>query len=422
MVACVHLPRFELSVAAGGRATLERSTLAGRPLAVAPSNGLVRSSSARGGVGEVSAVAQARGIAAGMALSEALVRCPELELVPADPLGVAEAWEATLLALEAIGAAVESASPGLAYFEVDGLLRLHGGMRELLHAASLACATHPRAGSVRIGVGPTRFYALAAALAARPRRTRNVLRGGPASIRHWLGEQPLRLLSHHERVAELYVPLRRLGLRRLRELDALGADALADRFGEVGALAHRLVCGRETPLAPRRPPERIAESLQLDEADLGPALEHMLLVLVQRLLARRERDGRALRSATISARLSEGGTWRRTVVFRSATADGARICLALAPHLARLPAPAESLRLEVDGFGPPLSEQGQLPGVLCDGEELDSGAARIRRARLRQALDQVRAAAGPDAALRVVFVEPGSRVPERRAALAPFQG
>lgn len=428
MIACAHLPRFELSVAAGGRAAVERSTLAGRPLAVAaqaPAGG----GGVRGGrVGEVSAAAEARGVAAGMALAEALVRCPELELVPADPLGVAEAWEAVLLALEALGAAVESASPGLVYFALDGLLRLHRGLDQLLDATRRACAAGPGGGSPRIGVGPTRFYALAAALAARPRRGRNVLHGGPASIRHWLGEQPLALLLHDERVAELHAPLRRLGLRRLRELDALGADALSDRFGAVGGRAHRLVRGEEEPLAPRQPPERVGESLQLDEADAGPALERVLLVLVQRLLARRERDGRALRSATISARLLEGGTWRQTVVFRRATADGTRICLALAPQLARLPAPAESLRLEVDRFGPPLAEQDQLPGVGAgagvgaDGgaSGLDSAARQLGRARLSEAIDQARTAAGPDAALRVVLVEPDSRVPERRSALAPF--
>jgi protein ImuB len=40
-----------------------------------------------------------------------------------------------------------------------------------------------------------------------------------------------------------------------------------------------------------------------------------------------------------------------------------------------------------------------------------------RRMRLRQ----TRAAAGPDAALRILAVDPDSRVPERRLALAPWE-
>ena len=56
-----------------------------------------------------------------MALGEALTRCPELELVLADPLAVAEAWEGILCVLEGIGAAIEPAREGLAYFDADGL-------------------------------------------------------------------------------------------------------------------------------------------------------------------------------------------------------------------------------------------------------------------------------------------------------------
>jgi protein ImuB len=76
-------------------------------------------------------------------------------------------------------------------------------------------------------------------------------------------------------------------------------------------------------------------------------------MLVDRLLARRERRGRTLRAVAISARLVEGGTWRERVVFREALADPARMRLALGGRLPRLPAPAETLRLSVERFGPP---------------------------------------------------------------------
>jgi protein ImuB len=44
-----------------------------------------------------------------------------------------------------------------------------------------------------------------------------------------------------------------------------------------------------------------------------------------------------------------------------------------------------------------------------------------RDARLADAVRQARALAGPDAALRVLSVDPDSRVPERRAVLAPYE-
>src|SRR5450631_3598062 len=106
MVVCVHLPRFELVVAAGDTEIVQQA-LAGRAMAVAPTLG------AEQRVGEVSGAAEACGVVAGMVLGEALARCPELLLVPPDPVRVAELWEESLTALESIGAAVEPARPGL---------------------------------------------------------------------------------------------------------------------------------------------------------------------------------------------------------------------------------------------------------------------------------------------------------------------
>jgi protein ImuB len=59
---------------------------------------------------------------------------------------------------------------------------------------------------------------------------------------------------------------------------------------------------------------------------------------------------------------------------------------------------------------------------VTDQRPLLDEAAAVRDARLREAVHQTRALAGPDAALRVVEVEPGSRVPERRTMLAPYEG
>ena len=99
---------------------------------------------ATAGVGEVSQAAEASGVRRGMALGEALARCPELVLLPADPVRVAERWEAALQALEAIGAAVEPARPGLAYFEADGLRALHGTLAATL-AEARGAIVRPRA-------------------------------------------------------------------------------------------------------------------------------------------------------------------------------------------------------------------------------------------------------------------------------------
>jgi protein ImuB len=360
-------------------------------------------------VGEVSGAAEARGVSRGMALGEALARCPDLLLVPGNPVMVERAWLGVVEALESIGAAVEPAAPGLAYFHAGPLRGLHGSPRETVAATRRALAQ--ARGPARIGVGPTRFCSLAAALAARSRRPL-MLEDLPAA-RRWLASQPVDLLALRAETAELVQPLTRLGVRTLGELVKLGSAALTDRFGEPGAIAHRLVRGEDDPLRPRRAHEQLEESMEVGDASSGPALKRVLGVLVNRLLARPERRGRTLRAVELSAHMVAGGSWRERVVFRQALSDTERIWLALSLRLLGLPAPASSLSLAVERFGPPASDQ----RGLFEREEAHSAA---RAARLREAIAQVRAVAGRDAALRAVCVDPDSRVPERRVVLTPI--
>jgi len=447
MIACVLIPRFALTTAAGDRSELLRG-----PVALAPGVG---GSGSTQQVGEVSLAAEAFGIHPGMRLGEALSRCPELALIPPDPAGVDDLWERRLLRLESIGAAVEPERPGLVCFDARGLLRLHGGLDGVLRAARGALRV-----PVRLGLAPTRYAAVAAATRARVRRPEIVGRsadgrvigrstaggtlgrstaggtlgrstadgalgrptaggalgrptaGGRALARDYLAPLPVALLRARPALAELPEALERLGVATLGELAALPAEAVADRFGRLGLVAHDLARGGDTPLRPRTPGEVLRESLELPEATSGLQLERGLGLLVDRLLARRERRARTLRAVVISVTLVErGGTWRTRVVFREALADPVRMRLALTPHLARIPAPAERLGLAVERFGPAAADQRAL---LQD-------PADARASRLREAIRQVRAAAGPDAALRVLEVDPDSRFPERRAVLAPFE-
>jgi protein ImuB len=75
-----------------------------------------------------------------------------------------------------------------------------------------------------------------------------------------------------------------------------------------------------------------------------------------------------------------------------------------------LPAPAEKLGVAVVEWGPAEGDQQSL----IDGER------QARLARLRSAIAQTRAIAGPYAALRVLQVDPRSRVPERRYTFTPY--
>src|SRR6478609_8969227 len=333
MIVCVLLPRFALTVAAGGR-----DALAAGPLALAPEVGREPV------VGETSAAAEAHGVRAGLRLGEALARCPTLRLVTPDPAGVSDAWEHVVAALESIGAAVETDRPGMAWFEERGLRGLHGGTVETViavarralsstsgepqasvrfgasagttpvrapapassrapappssrapaPASSLApgaravagsgpraveagahasAETEPRAvgAGARIGVAASRFAALAAAHRARARRP-EIAPEAPASLAAYMAPLPVSLLCSRPEVAALPDALERFGIVTLGDLAKLSRAALADRFGAPGLLARDLARGRDTPLRPRVPSERLQEVLELPESASGPQL------------------------------------------------------------------------------------------------------------------------------------------------------
>ncbi len=389
MVMDVLMSRLELVVAVGDRRTLLRA-----PVALAPAPG------GPDRIGACSPAAEAQGVHPDMSLAEALARSPQLVLVPPDPVAVDRSWEALLVCLEGIGAAPEPLAPGEACFDAAGLRRMYRGIDGVVAATRRAIGWWP---GLRIGVGPVRFCAQAAARRAGPRRAAFV--HGATD----LAPLPVELLACRERTAKLPASLRRFGLGTLGEVVRLGRGPLGERFGASGIHAHDLASGLDTPLVPREPGSDLRERFDLPESLSGELLDRVLGLLLDRLLARPERQGRTLRTVVLEAALVEGGTWRTRVVLREATADRVRLHLALAPHLAQLSAPAQVLGVYAESFGGPPSQAIPL---------LEDDEAR-RRARLREGLRQVSAGSGEDALLRVVEVDPASRLPERRMALAP---
>ena len=272
-----------------------------------------------GRIGEVSGAAEAHGVTRGMLLGEALARCPELVLVPADPVVVAEPWEGALGALEAIGAAVEepgtarSAGSGLAYFEADGLRGLHGTRR----------GTRSRPPGARSAVPRAWERGRRASVRWRPRwrcarAGRSCWRAKDA--RRWLAGRPVGLLGYREETAVLLEPLDRLGVRTLGELTRAGAGR---RSPTASARRGRSPTG--SPAARTRPlrPRRVAGAP-------GGVAGGGRRELRRGAGARAGRAGRTAcwhgpsgagarcARSSLSAPLLAGGGWRERVVFRQA--------------------------------------------------------------------------------------------------------
>ena len=123
-----------------------------KPAALAPEAGGEQS------IGEVSGAAEAFGVRPGMPLSEALSRCPGLVLVPPDPGRAESLWEHSLQRLEGIGAEVEPARAGEAFFSVDGAAP-HLGPESRAGAGQGGphpLATRPASAAARPASAPTR--------------------------------------------------------------------------------------------------------------------------------------------------------------------------------------------------------------------------------------------------------------------------
>jgi nucleotidyltransferase/DNA polymerase involved in DNA repair len=391
MVACVVIPGFEL------RAALrERPRLQLEPAALAPEPG------SEPLLGPVTAAAEESGVEPGMRLGEALATCPSLQLVDPDPAAAEEAWEQIVRRLEDAGFSVDPAVPGCAYFETRGVERLYGGLEQALKRALKAVGP---GWDVRIGVAGRRFAALAAA---------NVARAGQALVvsddraREFLAPLPLTLLPVDARRRE---ELEELGVKRLGELAGLPGGAVAERLGPDGRRAWSLARGGSRGrVRGRRPAAELFETLEFPEAVGNElTLRRSLGVLLDRLLARPERGGRAPRKLALSARLVGGGSWRRTITLRQATAEPARLRAALGPKLLELPAPAVKLTLEALSLAESAGQQLEL--VRPEGAEL--------QAHLSEGLRQVRVGTGSGSVCTVVEVAPWSRLPEQRALLVP---
>jgi protein ImuB len=391
MVACLLIPGFEL------RAALRlRPRLALVPAALAPEPGEEPL------LGPVTAAAEAAGVKPGMRLGEALATCPSLVLVDRDPATVEREWEGVLRRLEDAGFAVDPTEKGVVYFETRGVERLYGGVQPALERALAAVG---QSWDPRLGAAERRFTALAAASVARPGQV--VLVQG-AEEQEFLEPLPLSLLPLPP---DRYAELEGLGLRRIGELAQLPGAAVAERLGADGRKAWGLARGgRKTRVRGRKPAFELAEALAFPDAVGNElTLRRALGSLLERLLARPERAGRPFRKLALSAKLVGGGSWRRAVTLRDATAEIGRLRAALGTKLSELPAPVLELRVEAIELAEHRGQQ--LALVEPAGEE-----AGIR---LREGLRQVRASTGTGSVCAVVEVAPWSRIPEARALVVP---
>lgn len=345
----------------------------------------------------------------GTALSRVLAEHPEVRLLPADPVYYQRCWDRILERLQQLFPGVEDGGPGCAYLDIAGLESLYGGPAGLERYLCEAVADDWRG---RWGLGMGKFNARCAAVHSRAGKVSRAP-SEPAALRAFLARMPAALLPLDDEAQHL---LADFGLKTLGDLAAQPRAALRARLGEPGGRAWDLSRGDDSePLRPLPPTETLAAQLEFPfpAVSVG-AFSVGLLTLLQRLYRHPRLAGRAAGLVALTGQISDQPTWSFSYRFRTpvAGAEAAHETLLAVlsgrePGPLGLPGPVRDLQVELGQLGPAPTIQGEL-------------WSKSRKASLHSAVAGLRRRLPGGALLRVVEVEPWSRIPERRQALVRF--
>jgi protein ImuB len=256
--ACLHFPDFSLQLRA-------RASPSASPT-------IITTGGNRPEVLSCNVQARRHGITPGMTVSAAIALAPELIEHPRDPASEIKALEGTAAWASQFTSMVSLAQPDALLLEIEGSLRLFGGLRPLL--------LHLGQDLANLG------YTAAIATAPTPTAARLLARAGMgttvtdiAALEAALARLPLCLLDQPEDIIRM---LAFMGVHTLGECLALPRDGLARRFGQ--ALLDELdrALGRlPDPLVPWCAPSRYKAQLAL----LAPVQEtEPLLFAANRLI------------------------------------------------------------------------------------------------------------------------------------------
>jgi len=270
------------------------------------------------------AAARAADVRRHMRRREAQARCPSLVVLDHDPDRDARAFEAVVLALEALTPRIEITRPGRCAFPTRGPSRYFGGDAVLAERAlSLVAAVLGPGASPAVGVADGPFAAAHAARTAHVRARRAAAAGtpepavwlvAPGKVAEYLAPLSLAALDR----PELVDVLGRLGLGTMGELAALPATDVLGRFGSEGLEAHRLARGLDArPPATEAPPADLTVTAELDPpADQVAPIAFVARGLADELHRRLEARGSVCTRIVIRAETEHGEcserVWRHT--------------------------------------------------------------------------------------------------------------
>ncbi len=390
---CLAIPHLPIRLA-----LQQHPDLAGSPLAITTPG-------ARGTLLDCSPEARLLGIRPGLLAREAQNLCPQLLVLPDDPLAAASLHHTLIQSLYHLCPTLRRGGPGSIHLDLRGLDR-HYPSTQALGNALLACVDADL--RPRLGIAGSAFVASVAARRSRPGVVRVVDR---ADQQRLLERCPVELLPLPPATIQR---LERLGLHRLGDLGQLPLTALVAQFGADGKRAWHLARGEDPdPFVAETISQPIVELLRLPTASsLASDLAVASRIAASRLLARSELRGQAVRRLRLDLFLEHGGTLARTALIKGGTRDLKRLVGVLTSQLnqASLDAPVVALQLE-------CLELGEAPPY----QPTLGGEAHRPVTRLRGAVAELAQRYGTSPLYQIVEVNRWARLPEHRWALATYE-
>jgi len=346
-------------------------------------------------------------ITPGMPLRQAHHICPDAVFIPLDTHKYTQAFDEVLDILDLFSPTIEPDALGRAFLDGSGLEGLFGPDKKLAEhiGSEIFHRTHLEP---RIGIASNKLVAGTAADTASPAHPSVIEKGAE---KEFLAPLPVKILPLSEETRRRFDLL---GLRTVGQIAHLPLDALASQFGEEGVLAHRLANGKdERPLIPRARPAVLEQELcgenPLDTLDeLLVALAKLLDGLIPALKARNQVCGQI----RLCFHLDGTGSWQESITLKEPT-DSQQAILTMLRH-----------RLETMHLPGRITDVhlclAQLGGEEARQDSLFSRERSRQEERLKRAAKHLHTRFGQNPLKKVVPVDPGSRIPERRSILTDY--
>lgn len=346
---------------------------------------------------------QARGLAPGMPLQEAIAQCKEAVLLQADWPYYNDAFDNLVRSLEMRSPVVEKSDIGCVYVGLEGLNLMYGGEARVI--TSLIQAS-PQEFNPRVGVAEGKFPAYVAAATAEGGRAIKV----PCNAAEFLSSLSVNLLPLSW---ENKSRLKRFGICTLGQLAGLSVGAVQAQLGADGRRAWELAKGMDySLLVPHRSELIVEEAISFSSPVVTwRPIVMALEVLLGRAFARPEVGGRYVRAATLESHVFRRPPWVKQFTFKEATSSKDRAMSLLKSRIDSLvlPGPLEDIKLTLAGF---TGESGIQTCLFPDVR---------KREQLKEVMRQLEVHLGGKTPIyQMKEIEPWSRIPERRQMLVPF--